>query len=66
MALLVWLYVSSMIILLGAELTYAIAKERRGLRPDQQLRVIAPPGVQPTPKFAPQVGTGTDAGDDAA
>jgi membrane protein len=66
LALLFWLYVASMIILLGAELAYAIAKERRGLRPEEQLRVIAPPGEQPTPKFAPQVGQGDDADEDAA
>jgi hypothetical protein len=64
LALLFWLYVASMIILVGAQLSYAVAKERRGLRPDEQLRVIAPPGEQPTPKFAPQVGQGTDVGDD--
>jgi membrane protein len=64
LALLFWLYIASMIILLGAELAYAIAKERRSLRPETQLRVIAPPGEQPTPKFAPQVGQG-DADEDA-
>ena len=58
MALLFWLYVANVILLLGAELAYSLAKERRGLRPDQQLRVLAPPGEQPTPKFAPQVGAG--------
>jgi len=61
MALLFWLYIASSIVLVGAELAYAVAKERRGLRPGQELRVIAPPGVQPSPKFAPQVGEGLDA-----
>ena len=63
MALLFWLYIASMIVLLGAELAYAVAKERRGLRPGQEMQVIAPPGEQPSPKFAPQVGEGTDVPD---
>lgn len=58
MALLLWLYAASTVVLLGAELTYATAKERRHLGPAQALAVIAPPGEQPTPKFAPQVGRG--------
>jgi membrane protein len=58
MALLLWLYAASTVVLLGAELTYAIAKERRHLGPAQELAVIAPTGEQPTPKFAPQVGRG--------
>jgi membrane protein len=58
MALLFWIYIASVIVLLGAELSYAVAKERRGMGPDDQMRVAAPPGEQPTPKFAPQVGTG--------
>jgi membrane protein len=65
MALLFWIYVAGTIILLGAELSYAVAKERRRLSPGQELPVIAPPGEQPTPKFAPQVGAGfaTEAGE---
>jgi membrane protein len=58
MALLFWIYVASAIILLGAEVSYAIAKERRDLGPKEELRVIAAEGEQPTPKFAPQVGAG--------
>jgi membrane protein len=58
MALLFWIYVASIIILLGAELSYAIAKERRHIEPDEEMPVVAPPGEQPTPKFAPQVGGG--------
>jgi membrane protein len=58
MALLFWIYVASIIILLGAELSYAIAKERRHIEPDEEMNVVAPPGEQPTPKFAPQVGGG--------
>ena len=58
MALLFWVYVSSIIILLGAELGYAIAKERRRILPGEEMIVVAPPGEQPTPKFAPQVGQG--------
>jgi membrane protein len=58
MALVFWLYVASLIILLGAELAYAIAKERRRIGPNEELRVAAPVGEQPTPKFAPQVGAG--------
>jgi membrane protein len=60
MALLFWIYAASTIILLGAELAYAMAKERRRLEPGQELPVIAAPGEQPTPKFAPQVGNGLD------
>jgi membrane protein len=58
MALLFWIYVASIIILVGAELTYAIAKERRHIPADDEMRVVSPPGEQPTPKFAPQVGEG--------
>jgi membrane protein len=58
MALLFWIYVASIIILLGAELAYAIAKERRHIGPDEEMRVAAQPGEQPTPKFAPQLGAG--------
>lgn len=58
MLLLFWLYIVSMIILIGAELAYAIAKERRHIEPDAEMQVIAEPGEQPTPKFAPQVGSG--------
>jgi membrane protein len=58
MALLFWLYVVGLIMLFGAELSYAIAKERRQLGVGQELPIIAPPGEQPTPKFAPQVGLG--------
>jgi membrane protein len=64
MALLFWIYVASIIILLGAELAYAIAKERRHIGPEQEMWVIAPPGEQPTPKFAPQVGTGFESADE--
>jgi membrane protein len=60
MALLFWVYVSSIIILLGAEVAYAVAKDRRHLRPDQEMQVAAAPGEQPTPKFAPQVGSGIE------
>ena len=56
MALLFWLYVASMIILIGAELSYSIAKERRHIDPEEEMEVLARPGEQPTPKFAPQVG----------
>jgi membrane protein len=58
MALVFWLYVACIILLLGAELTYAIAKERRGIGPREEMQVVAPEGEQPTPKFAPQVGAG--------
>jgi hypothetical protein len=58
MALLFWVYVSSIIILLGAELGYAIAKERRRILPGEEMVVVAPPGEQPTPKFAHQLGQG--------
>lgn len=58
MALLLWLYAASTVVLAGAELSYAIAKERRHIGPEQELAVIAPMGEQPTPKFAPQVGRG--------
>jgi uncharacterized BrkB/YihY/UPF0761 family membrane protein len=58
MALLFWVYVSSIIILLGAEIAYAVAKERRHFGPREEMRVVAAPGDQPTPKFAPQVGDG--------
>src|SRR5215213_1055220 len=60
MALLFWVYVSSIIILLGAELAYAVAKERRQIGPDEEMRVVAAVGAQPTPKFAPQVGSGIE------
>ena len=66
MALLFWLYIASVIVLIGAELAYAVAKERRGLRPGNELQVIAPPGEQPSPKFAHQVGEGTDIADPGA
>jgi len=58
MALVFWLYVACIILLLGAELAYAIAKERRGIGPREEMQVVAPEGEQPTPKFAPQVGAG--------
>ncbi|CAA9290362.1 MAG: hypothetical protein AVDCRST_MAG77-4666 [uncultured Chloroflexi bacterium] len=58
MALLFWIYVASNIILIGAELSYAIAKERRNLGPEREMQVMAPPGEQPSIKFAPQVGRG--------
>ncbi|HZR99245.1 MAG TPA: YihY/virulence factor BrkB family protein [Chloroflexota bacterium] len=64
MALLFWIYVASVIILVGAELAYAIAKDRRHVEPEEQLEVVAPPGEQPTPKFAPQVGVGHTTGQD--
>ena len=60
MALLFWVYVSSIILLLGAEISYAIAKERRQILPGKEMVVVAAPGEQPTPKFAPQVGHGFD------
>lgn len=65
MALLFWIYVASTLVLVGAELSYAIAKERRHLEPQEQLPVVAPPGEQPTPKFAPQVGAGAERPSDA-
>jgi membrane protein len=58
MALLFWVYISSIIILLGAEIGYAIAKERRRISPAEEMVVVAAPGEQPTPKFAPQTGRG--------
>jgi len=58
MALLFWIYIASIIILLGAELCYAIAKERRHIAVDKEMEVVSPVGEQPTPKFAPQVGGG--------
>ena len=58
MALLFWIYIASIIILLGAELSYAIAKERRSIPLETEMEVVSPPGEQPTPKFAPQVGGG--------
>ena len=64
MALLFWIYVASIIILLGAELSYAIAKERRSIPPETEMEVVSPPGEQPTPKFAPQVGAGHSRGED--
>jgi membrane protein len=64
MALLFWIYVASTIILVGAELSYAVAKERRHIEPEDELQVVAPPGEQPTPKFAPQVGAGHSTGQD--
>jgi membrane protein len=60
MALLFWIFVASTILLVGAELTYAIAKERRHIGPREEMEVVAAPGQQPTPKFAPQVGEGFD------
>ena len=66
MALLFWIYISSIIILIGAELSYAIAKERRHIPVDKEMEVVSPPGEQPTPKFAPQVGGGSSAGQDEA
>jgi len=64
MALLFWVYISSIIILLGAEIAYAIAKERRLIGPAEEMRVVAAAGEQPTPKFAPQVGSGFEQRDD--
>ena len=64
MALLFWIYVAGIIILTGAELAYAIAKERRHIAPEQEMQVIAAPGEQPTPKFAPQVGGGAERAQD--
>jgi membrane protein len=64
MALLFWIYVTSIIVLTGAELAYAIAKERRHIGPHEEMQVAAPRGEQPTPKFAPQVGRGFDTADD--
>src|SRR5215213_7152390 len=60
MALLFWVYISGVIILLGAEIGYAIAKERRQIPPAEEMVVVAASGEQPTPKFAPQVGRGFD------
>lgn len=60
MALLFWVYISSIIILLGAEIAYAVAKERHDIGVDEEMLVAAAPGEQPTPKFAPQVGRGFD------
>jgi len=64
MAMLFWLYVASVIILVGAELAYAIAKERRHIEPEEEMPVIDKPGEQPSPKFAPQVGHGASRGQD--
>jgi len=64
MALLFWIYVASIIILVGAELSYAIAKERRHIGVDTEMEVVSPPGEQPTAKFAPQVGDGQHAAQD--
>ena len=58
MALFFWIYIASIIILLGAELCYAVAKERRDIPVGTEMEVVSPPGEQPTPKFAPQVGGG--------
>jgi membrane protein len=58
MALLFWIYIASIIILVGAELCYAIAKERRHIPVEREMEVVAPAGEQPTAKFAPQVGGG--------
>jgi membrane protein len=58
MALLFWLYVVGIVMLTGAELAYAIAKERRHIAPTAELPVAAKPGEPPTPKFAPQVSAG--------
>ncbi|HEU5314555.1 MAG TPA: YihY/virulence factor BrkB family protein, partial [Chloroflexota bacterium] len=66
MALLFWIYIASIIILIGAELCYAIAKERRHFPIDKEMEVVSPPGEQPTPKFAPQVGGGHYADQDKA
>jgi membrane protein len=63
MALLFWVYISSIIVLLGAEIGYAIAKDRRRIGPGEEMAVVASPGAQPTPKFAPQVGRGYDDSD---
>ncbi len=63
MAMLFWLYVASIIILVGAELAYAIAKERRHIPPEAEMEVIDKPGEQPSQKFAPQVGHGKEAAD---
>lgn len=60
MALLLWIYVASIIILVGAELSYAIAKEHRHISPQEEMKVIADPGEQPTGKFDYQVGQGAD------
>ena len=64
MALLFWIYIASIIILIGAELSYAIAKERRDVPAGKEMEVVSPPGEQPTPKFAPQVGGGHYRGED--
>lgn len=58
MALLFWIYIASIIILAGAELSYAIAKERRHIGVEEEMKVVARPGEQPTAKFAPQIGEG--------
>jgi membrane protein len=58
MALLFWIYIASIILLLGAELAYAIAKERQHIPAEQELPVAALSGEQPTTKFAPRVGHG--------
>ena len=58
MALFFWIYITSIIILMGAELCYAVAKERRDMPAGTEMEVVSPPGEQPTPKFAPQIGAG--------
>jgi len=60
MALIFWLYIACIILLLGAELAYAVAKERRRIGPHEEMQLVAPAGEQATPKFAPQVGAGFD------
>jgi membrane protein len=64
MALFFWIYIASIIILIGAELCYAFAKERRDIPVGTEMEVVSPPGEQPTPKFAPQVGGGHYRGED--
>lgn len=64
MALFFWIYIASIIILLGAELCYAIAKERRDIPVGTEMDVVSPPGEQPTPKFAPQIGGGHSRAED--
>lgn len=42
-------------------LTYAAAKERRDLGPESEMEIMAPPGEQPSIKFALQVRQGLTA-----
>ncbi|MGI8423710.1 MAG: YihY/virulence factor BrkB family protein, partial [Chloroflexota bacterium] len=59
MALLFWIYIASIVILTGAELCYAIAKERRDMPIGKEMEVVSPPGEQPTPSSPRKSGAAT-------